>query len=224
VRVLWMYLITMQLQDTDNQKNKTMKTTSFTLIAIAALAFGTVNLTKAETINKEVSTTLTNVSNINNIEVRGNVEVYVSDGSADQVKVYNRYYAESALVQSQNGTLRISSYTNEKLVVWVSAKDLRSISAYDNAEVRSFGKLSEIALDVNLYNNSKASLDLAAYTADIHLNDRAKADISGTVSECDLNYANTTTINQSQLVTEHLAKTVRFEKAGKTESEEIAEL
>ena len=201
-----------------------MKTKAFTLLAIAALAFGTVNLTNAKTVNKEVVTTLNNVSNINNIEVRGNVEVYVSDGPSDQVKVYNRYYAESALVQSQNGTLRISSYTNEKLVVWVSVKDLRSINAYDNAEVKSFGKLSEIDLDVNLFNNATARLDLAAYSANIHVNDRAKADISGTVSECDLNYANTTTVNQSQLVAGHLAQTVRMEKNSKTANKEIAEL
>ena len=201
-----------------------MKTKAFTLLAIAALAFGTVNLTNAKTVNKEVVTTLNNVSNINNIEVRGNVEVYVSDGHSDQVKVYNRYYAESALVQSQNGTLRISSYTNEKLVVWVSVKDLRSINAYDNAEVKSFGKLSEIDLDVNLFNNATARLDLAAYSANIHVNDRAKADISGTVSECDLNYANTTTVNQSQLVADHLAQTVRMEKNSKTANKEIAEL
>jgi len=201
-----------------------MKTKAFTLLAIAALAFGTVNLTNAKTVNKEVVTTLNNVSNINNIEVRGNVEVYVSDGHSDQVKVYNRYYAESALVQSQNGTLRISSYTNEKLVVWVSVKDLRSINAYDNAEVKSFGKLSEIDLDVNLFNNATARLDLAAYSANIHVNDRAKADISGTVSECDLNYTNTTTVNQSQLVADHLAQTVRMEKNSKTANKEIAEL
>jgi len=201
-----------------------MKTKAFTLLAIAALAFGTVNLTNAKTVNKEVVTTLNNVSNINNIEVRGNVEVYVSDGPSDQVKVYNRYYAESALVQSQNGTLRISSYTNEKLVVWVSVKDLRSINAYDNAEVKSFGKLSEIDLDVNLFNNATARLDLAAYSANIHVNDRAKADISGTVSECDLNYTNTTTVNQSQLVADHLAQTVRMEKNSKTANKEIAEL
>jgi len=201
-----------------------MKTKAFTLLAIAALAFGTINLTNAKTVNKEVVTTLNNVSNINNIEVRGNVEVYVSDGPSDQVKVYNRYYAESALVQSQNGTLRISSYTNEKLVVWVSVKDLRSINAYDNAEVKSFGKLSEIDLDVNLFNNATARLDLAAYSANIHVNDRAKADISGTVSECDLNYTNTTTVNQSQLVADHLAQTVRMEKNSKTANKEIAEL
>ena len=88
-----------------------MKTTAFTLIAIAALAFGTVNLSKADTgkdskNTAEVSTTLTEVHNVNKIEVRGNVEVFVSNGSDEKVKVYNHYYAEDAFVQNQNGTLK----------------------------------------------------------------------------------------------------------------------
>jgi len=202
-----------------------MKTKVFTLIAIAALAFGTVNFTNAATvkINKEVSTTLTSVSKINNIEVRGNVEVFVSDGSADAVKVYNRYYAENAVVQNVNGTLRISSYNANKLVVWVTAKDLRGISAYDNSVVKSFGKLAEIGLDVALYDNSSAQLDLDAYTANINVNDHARADLTGNVSECDLKYTNITTVNQSQLAAEHLTKTVKVIKA-RTQADEIAEL
>jgi len=202
-----------------------MKTKAFTLLAIAVLAFGTVNFTNAATvkINKEVSTTLTSVNKINNIEVRGNVEVFVSDGSADAVKVYNRYYAENAVVQNVNGTLRISSYNANKLVVWVTAKDLRGIAAYDNSVVKSFGKLAEIGLDVALYDNSTAQLDLDAYTANINVNDHAKADLTGNVSECDLKYTNLTTVNQSQLAAEHLTKTVKVIK-NRTQADEIAEL
>ena len=89
-----------------------MKTQVITIAAIIALAFGTVNVSNAATKHNTV-TVLEKVSKINNIEVHGNVQVYVSDGPADQVKVYNDYYAENALVQSQNGTLRISSYKAE---------------------------------------------------------------------------------------------------------------
>jgi hypothetical protein len=208
------------------KKINIMKTKAFTILAIAALAFGTVNFSNAATVNtnKEVSTTLTSVSKINNIEVRGNVEVFVSDGTADQVKVYNRYYAENAVVQNVNGTLRISSYKAEKLVVWVTAKDLRGITAYDNSEVKSFGKLNEIGLDVALYDNASAKLDLDAYSANISVNDRAKADLTGNVSQCDLKYTNITTVNQSQLVAEHLTKTVKVIKARKTQTDELAEL
>ena len=116
-----------------------MKTKFLSFVAIAAIVLGVSNTTiaavknDAAAKNNEVSTVLTNISKINKIEVRGNVEVFVSDGAADQVKVYNHYYSESALVQSQNGVLRISSFSDQKLVVWVTAAQLTGISAYDNA-------------------------------------------------------------------------------------------
>lgn len=200
-----------------------MKKLALSIVAIAALAFGTVNVTKADTITPtEVSTTLTNISTINKIEIHGNVQVFISDGQQDQVRVYNRYYAENALVQSQNGVLRISSYSNEKLVVWVTAADLRSITAYDNSEVRSFGILSEIGLDVSLFDSSSASLNLASYSATIKVSDHAKANLSGTVSECELDYDHTATVNQAKFTAENLTQKVKNETPVRTESEELA--
>ena len=189
-----------EIQTIDNQNHKKMKTSVITIAAITVLALGTVNLSNAAAKNNNnAAVVLNNVSKINTIEIHGNVQVFVSDGTSDQVKVYNNYYAENALVQSQNGVLRISSYTKDKLVVWVTANDLRSISVYDNAEVKSFGKLSEINLDVNLYNTSTATLNLDSYSASINVNDRAKANLSGTLDNCDLQYSNQTTVNQSAL-------------------------
>lgn len=179
-----------------------MKTQVITIAAIVALAFGTVNVSNAAA-KHSAATVLENVSKINNIEVHGNVQVYVSDGTADQVKVYNNYYAENALVQSQNGTLRISSYNNEKLIVWVTVNELRSINVYDNAQVKSFGKLSEMELNVNLYNNASADLNLDAYNAEVNVNDNAKAQLNGTASEFNLTYTQTATVNQSNLTTDH---------------------
>src|SRR5271166_5309300 len=102
----------------------TMKTTIVTIFAALVLSSGIAKPIRAATAKKENVTVLTGISAINKIEVHGNVELYISDGAKDQLKVYNKYYAESALVQSANGVLRISSYKAEKLVVWVTAYDL----------------------------------------------------------------------------------------------------
>ena len=166
---------------------------------------------------KEESTVLTNISHINKIEIHGNVELFVSDGDADQVKVYNKYYSESALVQSQNGVLRITSYKAQKLVVWVTAADLRAISAYDNAEVKSFGSLSKIDLDVNLYNNSSAELNLEAYKANITVNDNAKAALTGNVNEYSLQYAQPANVTHNDFVALNATKTQIGTKAKSTE-------
>jgi len=177
-----------------------MKTSVITIAALVALTFGTVNLSKAATkIDNNTAVVLNNVSKINKIEIHGNVEVFVSDGTEDQVKVYNKYYSENALVQSQNGVLRISSYNAEKLVVWVTANDLRSINVYDNADVKSFGKLSMIDLDVNLYNTASATLNLDTYNTAVSVNDHAKANLSGNVEQCDLQYTTQATVNQTEL-------------------------
>ena len=152
-----------------------MKTTLFTIITALVLVGGIAGTTYASTNNNNnAATVLTDVSKINKIEIRGNVELYVTAGNADQVKVYNRYYAESALVQNQNGVLRITSYKAEKLVVWVTANDLRAISAFDNAQVKSFGKFSAIDLEVNLHNNATAQLNLDTYYANVNVSDHAR--------------------------------------------------
>ncbi|HEY5391886.1 MAG TPA: hypothetical protein VIJ57_07220 [Hanamia sp.] len=85
-----------------------MKTQIITLFTALVLSAGIAKTTYAATAKKENATVLTGVAAISKIEVHGNVEVYISDGATDQVKVYNKYYAESALVQSANGVLRIT--------------------------------------------------------------------------------------------------------------------
>ena len=185
-----------------------MKTQIITIFAALVLSTGIAKTTNAATAKNETVTVLTDISAINKIEVRGNVEVYISDGATDQVKVYNKYYGESALVQSKNGVLRIASYKAEKLVVWVTAADLRSISAYDNAEVRSFGDLSKIEFEVDLHNNASAKLNLDAYSANITVNDQAKANLSGTANEYDLKYSHAENINEKNFETLHASKTL----------------
>ncbi|MBE9586801.1 DUF2807 domain-containing protein [Mucilaginibacter sp. JRF] len=177
-----------------------MKTTIITIATICSLAFGSVNSAKADNINDNAVTVLNDVKSISKIEVRGNVELYVSNSVNDRVKVYNRYYTESALVQNTNGVLRISSYTAKKLVVWVSANDLRSIAAFDNATVKSFGTLSAINLDVQLNNNAAAQLNIESYSANIKVNDNAKADLTGNVTDYALNYGRSTSVNYGKLV------------------------
>ena len=172
-----------------------MKKIILSIFTIVTFVIGTTNFSHAATLNHDAATTLTDISSINKLEIHGNVTVYISDASTDQVKVYNKYYSENALVQSKNGTLRISSYATEKLVVWVSANDLRTVSAYDNAEVRSFGQISKIEFNVDLHDNASAKLDLNAYSANIAVNDHAKADLNGSADEFTLSHNYAASVN-----------------------------
>lgn len=191
----------------------TMKTNIIAIATVIVTVLGFTNSTFATTDNgNNKAIVLADISSINKIEVYGNVQVYVSTGTADQVKVYNQYYAESALVQSQKGILRISSYKTEKLVVWVTAKQLTAITAYDNAEVKSFGNLSAIELDVKLYNNASADLKLDTYNTRVTMNDRAKANLSGSVIEYNLVHNVSSSVNRTNLVAEHATEKLTGEK------------
>ena len=58
------------------------------IAAVFTLILGVSKATYAST--EEVSTILTEVTSISQIEVHGNVELYLSEGSTEQVKVYNK--------------------------------------------------------------------------------------------------------------------------------------
>ena len=184
-----------------------MKTTILTIAIAVSTLFGISQSTYAATSSKkEISTVLPGVTNITEIEVHGNVELYLTDGATDKVKVYNNYFSENAMVQDENGVLRISSYGTEKLVVWVTAKQLEKLSAYDNAEVQSFGKLSAIDLDVKLFNHASAKLDLNNFAATISLNDHSKADLTGTITDGTLQNSRFASLNTVGLNVTHLFK------------------
>ncbi|WP_428329240.1 GIN domain-containing protein [Mucilaginibacter sp.] len=180
-----------------------MKSKVLSLITVLVIVLASTKLTSAANLNNSAYTILNDISAINKIELHGNVELYISDASSDQVKVYNQYYAESALVQSKNGVLRISSYKNEKLVVWVSANDLRAISAYDNSEVKSFGSLSKIEFNVDLHDNASAKLDLDAYSANVTVADHAKVNLSGNATEFSLNHNVSASVNSFNFAAAH---------------------
>lgn len=186
-----------------------MKTAFLTIFSALVLVSGIATATYAATVKNDDSnyTVLNDIHAINKIEVHGNVELYVSDASADQVKVYNKYYSESALVQSTNGVLRIASYKAEKLVVWVSANDLRSIAAYDHAVVKSFGKISKIDFDVELHDNAEARLNLDAFNANIAVKDNARVDLNGSADQLNLNNDIEANVKRNNFTALHVKET-----------------
>ena len=179
-----------------------MKTKILSIILLFVAIAGFSKSTYAGTSNADY-TLLKEIKAVNKIEVRGNVELFISDSPVEQVKVYNKYYSENALVQYSNGTLRITSYNAEKLIVWVSTDDLRAVTAYDNAEVRSFGKLSKIEFNVELHNNASANLNLDAYSANVKLSDHAKAELSGNATEFGLTANGNSTVVKNDFKAEY---------------------
>lgn len=193
-----------------------MKTRIVTLITLLTIILG-ISVSSAATRNNSYvvqAPVVVAVNNINKIEASGNVEVYVTSGDKDQVKVYDKYYAKNALVQGKDGVLRIASYTADKLVVLVTVTDLHAITANDNAIVKSYRRLSLIDLNLVLNNSASAQLNFNALSANVTLNHRATADLSGSVIDYELAYSQSSTLNKTNLavvnVTErNTSKTIR---------------
>jgi hypothetical protein len=177
-----------------------MKTTVLTLITALTLTLGTTAFAAAKT---DTTVTLTNITTISKIEAHGNVEVFITNGNKDGVKVYNNYYATGALVQVDKGVLRIANYNKaEKLIVEVTVTDLRNVAAYDNAVIKS-DRLSLIDLKVDLYNQAYAGLQLNSYATTLNVHGQAKADVSGNVELYTSTYGVGTTINRSELTAQN---------------------
>ena len=174
-----------------------MKTTLFTIIAASIATLS------SSAFASTTYTSLPAIGSFNKIEVHGNVEVVVANGEKTNVQVTNDFYAENAVVQNNEGTLRIASYNNEKLTVYVTANNLSSIEAFDNATVKSDGRLSAIQMEVSLHNDAYAALNLDSFAAELTVDNNAKADLTGNVTEYAFNHTASAVINQKGLVAEN---------------------
>ena len=156
-------------------------------------------------------TVLSDVKKVNKINVSGNVELILVQSAEESVKVYNNYYTNNALVQQKDGELRVSSYNKEKLTVVVYVSNLSSITASDNASVKTFGKFSALDLAVNLSDNAQA--DLNTNTINLNTNVKGNADLTLTGSTLEYNASvnNISKVNMNAFVAE--SSSVRSQNA-----------
>ncbi len=182
-----------------------MKTTFFKIATVLLILIAATNSFAANPVNTRKYTGLNWITGFYKIEVHGNVQLHLITGEKTKIEMNSNYYNHNALVQVENGILRITCYRAERLNVWVTVNDLRALSAYDNVIVQSEGKFSSLEFEVELFNKAKANLDLDCYSANIKLNDHSLADISGTATESELaiNYA--ATLNSANFLAEQLS-------------------
>ncbi|MCC8426661.1 GIN domain-containing protein [Mucilaginibacter sp. UR6-11] len=202
-----------------------MKTRIVTLITLLTIVLSvTIANAAIPNNNGNQAAVFVATNNISKIEASGNVEVYVTNGDKDQVKVYDKYYAENALVQDKNGVLRIASYTADKLVVLVTVADLRAITASDNATIKSCGTLSAIDLSVVLNNSASAQLKLNALAVNFTVNNHSTANLSGNVNDYSIRYSQSSTVNKTDLVAANITEVNTTKQAIFQAREKVASL
>nr|MBC7612573.1 DUF2807 domain-containing protein [Pseudopedobacter sp.] len=149
----------------------------YVVLFILIIVSGTQKVMASE--NNKALTVLNEKTPIHNIFAKGNVQVFISQGEEQEIKVGNNYYAQNALTQVEGGTLRISSFEKEKLTVWVTVKDLRSVEAYDHALVYSLNQFRAIDFKVTLGNQAVALLDVQAFDLTTDISDSSKLKLKG---------------------------------------------
>ena len=156
---------------------KNLFAAALTVVALTGSAF-------ASTTNPTPNVTvLTQVKNINKIVVNGNVEVLLIQAPVESVKVYDSYYAKNALVQQQDGELRISSFEKQTLTVAVYVRELSSIELADNSTVKTYGKVNFLSLDVILKGAAKADIDANTINLTTTVKDNASLELSGSTTD-----------------------------------------
>lgn len=176
-----------------------MKTSIKNLFAVALASLVLTSSAFAATpIKPNQVTVLNQVKNISKIEVKGNVEVILVQAPVESVKVYDSYYAKNALVQQQNGVLRISSFQKETLTVAVYVRNLASIEAADNSSITTLGKVNFLSLDVVLTGKAKADLNASTVSLTTVVKDNATLNLSGYTTELHANMGANANLNLAQ--------------------------
>ncbi len=156
---------------------KNLFAATLTLVVLSTSAFA------ATDVKDKNVTVLNQVKNINKIVVNGNVEVILVQAPTESVKVYDSYYSKNALVQQQNGELRISSFQKETLTVAVYVRDLSSIEAANNASIKTYGKVNFLSLSVTLKDNATADLNTNTLNLFTEVKDNANLKLSGETAD-----------------------------------------
>jgi hypothetical protein len=160
-----------------------MKTLFKTFVA-AGIVLGTTLVSLNASAKPENNVTLVKeIKSFNKISVAGNVQVYLVQNVENSVKVYDNYYANNALVQEQNGELRISSFDKEPLTVVVNAREINEINASDRAQIITSGKFNTISLAINLKDQAQAQINTETLDLFANLSDNAQLNLSGSASE-----------------------------------------
>lgn len=149
----------------------------YVAIFVLIVVSGTKKVTAAE--NLSVLTELKDNTPIDKIAVKGNVEVFITQGEHQSITVYDNYYGKNALTQIEDGTLRISSYEDKKLSVWVTVKDLKSIEAADKANIYGINEFKVLDLNITLENEATANVKLDTYQLHSQISGSSKLILKG---------------------------------------------
>jgi len=159
-----------------------MKNLKKGILAIGILAMFTTVLATTPLYSNDNNKTLTTINQsqqISKMVVKGNVEVFIMQGNSNSVKVYDNYYSENAYIQNDDATLRITSYGDKTLSVWVTVADLSEIEASDYAQVYTNNTINALDLKLTLNNHAVAKMAINSYKLTTKIAGNANLELTG---------------------------------------------
>ena len=125
-------------------------------------------------------TTINQVKNINKIAVSGNVKLILIQDSKESIEVFDKYYANNALVQQQGSVLRISSFSKEALTVIAHVNNITSVEASNTSSLATSGKFNLLNLEVILKDKASATINANTVNLFTTVNDGTSLSLEGT--------------------------------------------
>ncbi|RYG18869.1 MAG: hypothetical protein EOO07_08015 [Chitinophagaceae bacterium] len=147
-------------------------------LTIVALSSAT-TIANATEVNSSY-TALTQVKNITKIAVSGNVKLILLQDGKESIEVFDKYYANNALVQQQGSELRISSFSKDALTVIAHVNNISSIEASNNSSVSTSGKFNLLNLNVVLKDKATANINANTVNLTTTINDGTSLNLEGT--------------------------------------------
>ncbi|GGI23111.1 GIN domain-containing protein [Pedobacter mendelii] len=147
-------------------------------LTIVALSSATI-VANATEVNSSY-TALTQVRNITKIAVSGNVKLILVQDGKESIEVFDKYYANNALVQQQGSELRVSSFSKDALTVIAHVNNISSIEASNTSTVLTSGKFNLLNLNVVLKDRASASINANTINLTTTINDGTSLNLEGT--------------------------------------------
>jgi hypothetical protein len=167
-------------------KTKILHRLALIVLAFVVIIFGSFKTAQA-TQNKIKFSELRTGNTIQKIVLNGNVEVFLTQGNVESLMVYDDNYSKNASVQWESGVLRIASYKDQKLSVWITVKNLGEIEASGKSTIQSMNKLSTVNLSINLKDGATAILDAQVFNLTTAVSDSSKLELNGEAENQQIN-------------------------------------
>jgi len=155
-----------------------IKTLFVAALTVVALSSATTILNATE-VNSSY-TALTKVKNITKIAVSGNVKLILVQDGKESIEVFDKYYANNALVQQQGSELRISSFSKDALTVIAHVNNISSIEASNTSSVLTSGNFNLLNLNIVLKDKATATVNTNTVSLTTIINDGTSLNLLGT--------------------------------------------